>query len=85
MVGEDIRELIPSPELEGSNLAKILLDTAKRDMFNGVGRILVDDFNMVHDLELSALDIMKILQKYYPNLEMETKGMDMVRIIISKV
>lgn len=62
-------------------LAELIYNQAKRDMFNGKGRIIISDFKKaIGQPNLTAEEIIKTFKKHYPNIPIEQRTQNVILI-----
>ena len=62
-------------------LAELIYNHARKDFFNGKGRILLNEFkNEIGNPNLTAEQIIKTFQKHYPQFEIEQRTPNVIII-----
>lgn len=60
--------------MDKGTLAQYIYNAAKKDMFNGKGRIIISDFRREMELpELSVKEIIEAFQQHYPQWKIEQR------------
>lgn len=69
------KQLVLEPQIAPATIAKQLLQMARNDDFNGVGRInLAEARYDLDDKTLSCKDIISLLKQFYPSLDAEQRA-----------
>jgi hypothetical protein len=66
--------------LDKLTLVKIIERTAKHDIFNGVGRIIVSDFQNELSEPITAEEILTVWQEFYPYSRIEQRTKNVILI-----
>jgi len=59
--------------MDNGTLARLMLKTAKREIFNGQARIVINDFLKEQNLKLTIPELLAVFRQNYPYFPIQQK------------